>query len=62
MSGNADFQHITGQLFVTNAESKPEALGRGESRVDGSTYMIGPTQIGGDGDYSEIEATLMING
>ena len=61
VSGNADFQHITGQLFVTNAESKPEALGRGESRVDGSTYMIGPTQIGGDGDYSEIEATLMIS-
>ena len=61
VNGTSDFEHITGQLFVTNAESKPEALGRGEGRVDGSTYMIGPTQIGGDGDYSEIEATLMIS-
>lgn len=61
VAGNADFQHVTGQLFVTNAESKPEALGRGSGRVDGSTYMIGPTQIGNDGDYSKIEATLMIS-
>lgn len=61
VSGNADFQHITGQLFVTNAESKPEALGRGEGRVDGSTYMIGPTQIGTAEDYSKVEATLMIS-
>ena len=58
--GNADFQHITGQLFVTNEESKPEALGRGSGRVDGSTYMIGPTQIGNDSSFSSIEGTVMI--
>ena len=61
VNGNTDFQHVTGQLFVTNAESKPKALGRGAARVDGSTYMIGPTQIGGDGDYSKVDATLMIS-
>lgn len=58
--GNADFQHITGQLFVTNKESKPENLGRGDARIDGSTYMQGPTVIGKDDAHKNITATLMV--
>jgi hypothetical protein len=61
VAGNADFQHITGQLFVTNAESKPKALGRGSNRIDGSAYMMGPVQIGKDSDYSKVDATVMIS-
>jgi hypothetical protein len=55
-----DVEFIHGQLFVTNAESTPKALGTGEERVDGSTYMQGPTQIGDDGSFSTVDATLMV--
>jgi hypothetical protein len=48
-------------MFVTNAESKPEALGRGANRIDGSAYMMGPVQIGKDSDYSQVDATVMIS-
>ena len=58
--GNADFQHVTGQLFVTNKESKPENLGRGAARIDGSTYMQGPTVIGKDNAHKNVTATLMV--
>ena len=61
MNGTSDFEHITGQMFVTNAESKPEALGRGANRIDGSAYMMGPVQIGKDSDYSQVDATVMIS-
>ena len=61
VNGTSDFEHITGQMFVTNAESKPEALGRGSKRIDGSAYMMGPVQIGKDSDYSKVDATVMIS-
>jgi hypothetical protein len=61
VNGTSDFEHITGQMFVTNAESKPEALGRGANRIDGSAYMMGPVQIGKDNDYSKVDATVMIS-
>jgi hypothetical protein len=60
VNGNADFQHITGQLFVTNKESKPENLGRGPARIDGSSYMQGPTVIGKDDAHKNVTATLMV--
>jgi hypothetical protein len=60
MSSVSDSEVISGQLFVTNAESKPKALGTGSNRVDGSTYMQGPTQVGNDGSFSDIKATLMV--
>lgn len=55
-----DVEFIHGQLFVTNEESTPRALGTGEERVDGSTYMQGPTQVGLDRSFSNVEATLMV--
>lgn len=57
---SVDYELIHGQLFCTNEKSKPEALGRGEKVIRGSTYMQGPTQVGKDADYSEVQATLMI--
>lgn len=60
MASSSDSELIHGQLFVTNTTSKPEALGRGEQRVDGAAYLQGPVQIGSDGSYSSIEATLMV--
>jgi len=60
MSSCSDSEVISGQLFVTSEESTPKALGTGEERVDGSTYMQGPTQIGDDGSFSSVEATVMM--
>jgi hypothetical protein len=60
MASSSDSELIHGQLFVTNTTSKPEALGRGEQRVDGAAYLQGPVQVGSDGSYSSIEATLMV--
>lgn len=60
MSSSSDFELIHGQLHVTNKASKPEALGRGPASIHGATYMQGPTQIGEDGDYSSVQATLMV--
>jgi hypothetical protein len=48
------------QLHVTKDPSKPEALGRGDKSIRGATYMQGPTQVGKDDDYSEVQATLMV--
>lgn len=55
-----DVEFIHGQLFVTNEESTPRNLGAGEERVDGSTYMQGPTVIGRDDAHKGITATLMV--
>ena len=58
--GNADFQHITGQLFVTRIEAKPEPLGRGSKRIDGSAYIEGPMIVGDAETFPKVSATLMI--
>lgn len=60
MSSSSDYELIHGQLHVTNAETKPEALGRGSATIRGAAYMQGPTQIGNDDAYSDIDATLMV--
>lgn len=60
MSSMSDSEVISGQLFVTNAESTPRNLGAGEERVDGSTYLQGPTVIGNDSSHGGITATLMV--
>jgi len=60
MSSSSDFELIHGQLHVTNKASKPEALGRGQASIRGATYMQGPAQIGQDGDYSSVQASLMV--
>ena len=60
MSSCSDSEVISGQLFVTNAESTPQNLGRGAERVDGSTYLQGPAVVGNDSSHSNITATLMV--
>jgi hypothetical protein len=60
MSSSSDYELITGQLHVTNAKTKPEALGRGQKTIRGASYMQGPTQVGNDGSYSSVEATVMV--
>lgn len=55
-----DVEFIHGQLFVTNKESAPQNLGVGKERVDGSTYLQGPTVIGKDDAHKNITATLMV--
>jgi hypothetical protein len=60
MSSSSDFELIHGQLHVTKDSSKPEALGRGPATIRGATYMQGPTQVGKDDDYSDVQATLMV--
>jgi hypothetical protein len=60
VNGNTDFQHVTGQLFVTRTEAKPEPLGRGSKRIDGSAYIEGPMIVGDAGTFPKISATLMI--
>ena len=46
------------RLFV--GCGKPEALGKGETEIRGSSYVEGPLQVGTDSDYSSVEATVMI--
>lgn len=60
MSSSSDYELIHGQLHVTNAKTKPEALGRANKTIRGASYMQGPTQIGDDGSYSRVQATTMI--
>ena len=59
MSSFSDSEFIN-QLFVAKDEVKPECLGRGEKKINGSCYMQGPTQIGKDSSFSSVEATVMI--
>ena len=61
MSSSSDYELITGQLHVTNAKTKPEALGRGEKTIRGATYIQGPIQIGNDNSHSNVTATLMVS-
>jgi hypothetical protein len=51
-------EELIGRLFV--GDGKPEVLGRGEKIIRGATYMQGPTQVGQDRNFSEVEATLMV--
>ena len=46
------------RLFV--GCGKPEALGKGETEIRGSSYVEGPLQVGTDSDYSSVDATLMV--
>ena len=61
MSFNIDeVQVYKGQLLVCDDEIIPQALGVGEDKITGSVFLQGPVQIGDDGSYSEVEATLMV--
>ena len=61
MSFNIDEVPVyKGQLLVCDDEIIPEALGVGEKKITGSAFLQGPVQIGDDGSYSEVEATLMV--
>ena len=61
MSFNIDeVQVYKGQLLVCDDEIIPQALGVGEKKITGSAFLQGPVQIGDDGSYSEVEATLMV--
>ena len=61
MSFNIDeVQVYKGQLLVCDDEIIPKALGVGENKITGSAFLQGPVQIGDDGSYSEVEATLMV--
>lgn len=60
MTSSSDFELIHGQLHVTNTASKPEPLGRGPAAIRGATYMQGPTQVGNDSDFSNVDATMII--
>ena len=61
MSFNIDeVQVYKGQLLVCDDEIIPKALGVGEKKITGSAFLQGPVQIGDDGSYSEVEATLMV--
>lgn len=51
---------FSGQVYVTNEESKPIPLGVGDDMVSGATYMQGPTIIGKDDANKGITATLMV--
>jgi hypothetical protein len=51
-------EELFGRLFV--GDGKPEALGRGTKAIRGASYMQGPTQVGQDRNFSEVEATLMV--
>ena len=46
------------RLFV--GEGNPEALGRGDSEIRGSSYIEGPLQVGNPSAFSSVEATVMI--
>ena len=55
-----EVQVYKGQLLVCDDEIIPQALGVGEKKITGSAFLQGPVQIGDDGSYSEVEATLMV--
>jgi hypothetical protein len=60
MSSSSDSELVTGHFFVANTQVKPEILGRGPARVDGSSYLQGPNIMGSDQAFPKICATLMI--
>jgi hypothetical protein len=55
-----EVQVYKGQLLVCDDEIIPQALGVKENKITGSAFLQGPVQIGDDGSYSEVEATLMV--
>ena len=55
-----EVQVYKGQLLVCDDEIIPQALGVKEDKITGSAFIQGPVQIGDDGSYSEVEATLMV--
>ena len=55
-----EVQVYKGQLLVCDDEIIPKALGVKEDKITGSVFLQGPVQIGDDGSYSEVEATLMV--
>ena len=49
-----------GQLIVAAKKIVPKALGVGQEKIDHSSYIQGPLQVGQDGSYSSADATVMI--
>jgi hypothetical protein len=60
-SVNNSPETIAGPLYVTSTNARPKTCqDKGGKPVTGSTYIQGPVQIGVDGDYSAVDATVMI--
>lgn len=59
MSSYSDSEYIN-QLFCAKDEVKPEILGRGINKINGSMYQQGPTLVGKDSRFPNIWATHMI--
>lgn len=52
---------MSGPLYVTSEKSKPKAMqSKSKQPVTGSAYLQGPVQIGKDGEYGKVDATLML--
>ena len=49
-----------GQLVVAEPFTTPKALGTGFDKVDWSSFIQGPLQVGQVGDFSSATATTMI--
>lgn len=49
-----------GQLLCSAESIVPVALGIGEKKIKGSSYVQGPLQVGTADDYEKAEATVMI--
>ena len=49
-----------GQLIVAEPFTTPEALGKGTSKVNWSSFVQGPLQVGKVGAFNEATATTMI--
>jgi hypothetical protein len=50
---------MSGPFYVTSEKSKPPAL-QDDVPITGAMYVQGPVQIGNDGEFSSIYATLMV--
>lgn len=50
---------FSGQVYVTNEESKPP-LGVGDDMISGATYLQGPILVGKDDSHRSVTATLMV--
>jgi hypothetical protein len=59
MSSFSDSEFIN-QLFVAKDEVKPECLGRGTKKINGSAFMQGPVVVGNDSNFGSVDASLMV--
>ena len=46
------------QLFV--GWGKPKALGKGEDKIRGGSYLEGPLQVGKDDAFNDVSATVLV--